>query len=54
MEKFINDNLDPSSSDESDKSDRVAKNLPVLELLNHFIIPSTVAYKQVAYKKHVV
>ena len=30
---------------------RVAKNLPVLELLNHFIKSSTVAYKRVAYKK---
>ena len=30
---------------------RVAKNLPVLQLLNHFIKSSTVAYKRVAYKK---
>ena len=30
---------------------RVAKNLTVLELLNHFIKSSTVAYKRVAYKK---
>ena len=30
---------------------RVAKNLPVLELLNYFIKLSTVAYKRVAYKK---
>ena len=30
---------------------RVAKNLPVLELLNHFIKSSTVAYKRVAFKK---
>ena len=33
---------------------RVAKNLPVLELLNHFIKSSTVAYKRVAYKKNLV
>ena len=33
---------------------RVAKNLPILELLNHFIKPSTVAYKRVAYKKNLV
>ena len=31
-----------------------AKNLPVLELLNHFIKSSTIAYKRVAYKKHLV
>ena len=30
---------------------RVAKNLTVLELPNHFIKSSTVAYKRVAYKK---
>ena len=30
---------------------RVAKNLPVLELLNHSIKSSKVAYKGVAYKK---
>ena len=30
----------------------VAKNLPVLELLTHFIKSSTVAYKRVAYKKN--
>ena len=33
---------------------RVAKNLPVLKLLNHFIKPSTVAYKRVAYKRNLV
>ena len=33
---------------------RVAKNLPVLQLLNHFIKSSTVAYKRVAYKKNLV
>ena len=33
---------------------RVAKNLPALELLNHFIKSSTVAYKWVAYKKNLV
>ena len=33
---------------------RVAKNLPVLKLLNHFIKSSTVAYKGVAYKKNLV
>ena len=33
---------------------KVAQNLPVLELLNYFIKPSTVAYKRVAYKKHLV
>ena len=33
---------------------RVAKNLPVLELLNHFIKSSTDAYKRVAYKKNLV
>ena len=33
---------------------RVAKNLPVLELLNDFIKSSTVAYKRVAYKKNLV
>ena len=33
---------------------RVAKNLPVLGLLNHFIKSSTVAYKRVAYKKILV
>ena len=33
---------------------KVAKNLPVLELLNHFIKSSTVAYKRVAYKKNLV
>ena len=33
---------------------RVAKNLPVLELLNHFIKSSTVAYQRVAYKKNLV
>ena len=31
---------------------RVAKHLPVLELLNNFIKSSTVAYKRVAYKKN--
>ena len=31
---------------------RVAKNLPALELLNHFIKSSTVAYKRVAYKRN--
>ena len=33
---------------------RVAKNLPVLELLNHFIKSSTVACKRVAYNKNLV
>ena len=33
---------------------RVAKNLPVLELLNHSIKSSKVAYKGVAYKKNLV
>ena len=33
---------------------RVAKNLPLLELLNHFIKSSIVAYKRVAYKKNLV
>ena len=33
---------------------KVAKNLPVLELLNHFIKSSTVAYKRAAYKKNLV
>ena len=33
---------------------RVAKDLPVLELLNHFIKSSTVVYKRVAYKKNLV
>ena len=33
---------------------RVAKNLPVLELVNHFIKLGTVAYKQVACKKNLV
>ena len=33
---------------------RVAKNLAVLELLNHFIKSSTVAYKRVAYIKNLV
>ena len=33
---------------------RVAKNLPVLELLNNFIKSSTVDYKRVAYKKNLV
>ena len=33
---------------------RVAKNLPVLELLTHFIKSSTIAYKRVAYKKNLV
>ena len=33
---------------------RVAKNLPVLELLNHFIKSSTIACKRVAYKKNLV
>ena len=32
----------------------VAKNLPALELLNHFIKSSTVAYKRVAYKQNLV
>ena len=31
---------------------RVAKNPPVLELLNHFIKSSTVAYRRVDYKKN--
>ena len=33
---------------------RVTKNLPALELLNHFIKSSTVAYTWVAYKKNLV
>ena len=33
---------------------RVAKNLTVLELIDHFISSSTVAYKQVAYKNNLV
>ena len=33
---------------------RVAKNLPVLELLNHFIKSSTVPYKRVAHKKNLL
>ena len=33
---------------------RVVKNLPVLELLNHFIKSGTVAYKRVAYKENLV
>ena len=32
----------------------VAKNLPVLELLNQFIKSNTVPYKRVAYKKNLV
>ena len=33
---------------------RVAKNLPVLELLNHFVKSSTVSYKRGAYQKNLV